>query len=139
MSLSIFALRLKPGEDLKDSLEKFTQTYQIQAGFILTTVGSLQRAGIRFAGNSAPTNLDGDFEIVSLVGTLSPNGLHLHISIADRNGTVTGGHLSSGSIIRTTAEIVIGESHTHRFLRETDEQTGYLELKVIDLQTLSGG
>jgi predicted DNA-binding protein with PD1-like motif len=130
MSLSVFALRLKPGEDLKDSLGKFTQTHQIQAGFILTAVGSLRRAALRFAGNPSPSFLEGDFEIVSLVGTLSPNGVHLHISIADSQGTVTGGHLNSGSIIRTTAEIVIGESHTHRFLRQADGQTGYLELHI---------
>ena len=31
-------------------------------------------------------------EIVSLVGTLSDNDCHLHISLSNKNGNVIGGH-----------------------------------------------
>jgi len=40
--MKIFALRLKPEEDLKKSLKNFVVTNNIQAGFILTAVGSLK-------------------------------------------------------------------------------------------------
>ena len=129
-TMQVFALRLKPEADLRDSLRDFIQTRNIQAGFILTTVGSLKQAAIRFAGKSENQIFVGDLEIVSLVGTLSQDGVHLHISIADSAGKTIGGHLSQGTIVRTTAEIVIGESTAHRFSRVVDEETGYKELQV---------
>ncbi len=81
--MDVKALRLMPNADLKDSLWEFTNANEIWAGFILTTVGSLKRAAIRFAGKSTEQIFEGEFEIVSLVGTLSLDGLHLHISISD--------------------------------------------------------
>lgn len=128
--MDVFAVRLKPGMDLKDSLWEFTQANHIQAGFILTTVGSLSQATLRMAGQSNTQIFQGKFEIVSLVGTLSTDGVHLHIAISDSEGRVIGGHLTSGSVIRTTAEVVIGESRKHRFSRTLDEQTGYQELLI---------
>jgi predicted DNA-binding protein with PD1-like motif len=128
--MQVFALRLKPEADLRDSLRDFIQTHTIQAGFILTTVGSLKQAAIRFAGKSEHQIFVGDLEIVSLVGTLSQDGVHLHISIADSAGKTIGGHLNQGTIVRTTAEIVIGESTAHRFSRVVDSKTGYKELQV---------
>jgi predicted DNA-binding protein with PD1-like motif len=119
--------------DLKESLWEFVKANNIQAGFILTTVGSLQRASLRFARQSTSKVFDGRFEIVALVGTLSLDGVHLHLSISDSEGKTIGGHLMHGSLIYTTAEIVIGESFTHRFSRTLDEGTGYQELQVESL------
>ncbi|MCY7324455.1 MAG: DUF296 domain-containing protein, partial [Phormidesmis sp. CAN_BIN36] len=70
------------------------------------------------------------FEILSLNGTLSVNGLHLHIAIADSVGNTIGGHLDNDSIIYTTAEIAIGASEDLIFLRSPDPQTGFLELEI---------
>ncbi|WP_374882489.1 PPC domain-containing DNA-binding protein [Microseira sp. BLCC-F43] len=131
MIMKIFALRLKPEQDLKKNLKNFVATNKIQAGFILTAVGSLAQATIRFANQNESQVLSGKFEIVSLVGTVSINGIHLHISISDSEGITRGGHLDDGCLIYTTAEIVIGENETLTFLRELDEQTGYQELEII--------
>ncbi len=125
------ALRLKPDQDLKESLKTFVTSNNIESGFILTTVGSLKQATIRFANQSHSKVLNEKFEIVSLVGTLSTSGIHLHISIADQEGKTVGGHLDSGCIIYTTAEIVIGISPEFTFIRTTDEQTGFKELQII--------
>lgn len=73
---------------------------------------------------------NGPFEIVSLVGTLSIHGIHVHISISDESGQTFGGHLLSGNLIHTTAEILLMESLDHEFFREFDTQTGYEELKI---------
>jgi predicted DNA-binding protein with PD1-like motif len=132
--MKVFALRLKPDMDLKESLWEFTQSNHIQAGFILTTVGSLKQASLRFAGQSANQVFVRKFEIVSLVGTLCPTGVHLHLSISDAEGKTMGGHLTSGSLINTTAEIVIGDSQNHRFSRVFDEQTGYQELQIEEMK-----
>jgi predicted DNA-binding protein with PD1-like motif len=128
--MKIFALRLKPNQDLKDTLKNFVTSNNIEAGFILTTVGSLKQATLRFANQNDSKVLQDKFEIVSLVGTLSTHGIHLHISISDKDGKTIGGHLEKGCLIYTTAEIVIGVSEDFIFLRTVDENTGYKELEI---------
>lgn len=128
--MKVFALRLCPGQDLRKELERFTKERGLSAGFIITTVGSLQKASLRLADKSEATSFDGKFEIVSLVGTLAQDGVHLHISISDGTGRTVGGHLVEGCEIYTTAEIVIGEASGMLFSRETDKATGYKELTI---------
>ncbi len=135
--MKTFALRLKPNQDLKESLKKFVALNNIQSGFILTTVGSLKQARIRFADQNNSKAFNGKFEILSLVGTLSTSGVHLHIAISDTDGRTIGGHLDNGCIIYTTAEIVIGASEDFIFIRTVEEQTGFKELEIIPNSTQS--
>src|SRR5258706_6287807 len=74
----IHALRLKPGQDLKKELTEFVKRENIEAGWIITCVGSLTQTNLRFANQPEGIKSNGHFEIVSLVGTLSVNGSHLH-------------------------------------------------------------
>ena len=132
--MHIHTFRLKPGCDLKTEIERFVTDKQIKAGFIITCVAGLEQATMRMAG-AAPGREDirtfsGDFEVTSLVGTVSVNGVHLHISISDSEGHAFGGHLKEGTIVHPTAEIVIGEDTTAIYTREHDEETGFAELKV---------
>jgi hypothetical protein len=69
-------------------------------------------------------------EIVSLTGTLCLEGLHVHISLARRDGSCIGGHLAQGCIVNTTAELVIGELPRVEFRRPLDSAIGYHELSV---------
>jgi predicted DNA-binding protein with PD1-like motif/predicted NAD-dependent protein-ADP-ribosyltransferase YbiA (DUF1768 family) len=126
----IHILRLKPREDLRGALEQFTRAHKLQAGYIVTCVGSLDGAKLRLADQKNSTSFPGKFEIVSLVGTLSPDGPHLHISLSDETGKMIGGHLVEGCTIRTTAEIVIGEATDLKFSRPLDAETGFNELRV---------
>jgi predicted DNA-binding protein with PD1-like motif len=126
----IFALRLQPGADLKRGLVDFVAEQNIKAGYIITAVGSLTTCSLRYAGQSGGISIHDKFEILSLSGTLSVHGLHLHISLADGSGKTIGGHLLDGNIIYTTAEIVIGEANHLLFTRAADAETGYSELVV---------
>lgn len=125
-----FVLRLKPGADLRRSLDRFARKHRLRAAYVGTCVGSLRCAAIRFADKPKAGIIEGPFEIVSLVGTLSTRGLHLHISVSDGKGKTIGGHLGEGSIVHTTAEIVIVSVSGVRFAREPDPTTGYRELVV---------
>ena len=129
-SLKTYALRLKPGDDLRQQLTAFVQHQHIAAGTMLTCVGSLTVATLRLANQDGPTVYQGPFEIVSLVGTLSTNGSHLHLAVSDRTGRTIGGHLLDGCWVYTTAEIVLGELPQLAFRRETDATFGYPELVV---------
>jgi uncharacterized protein len=133
-AMKTFAIRLKPEQDLRKELETFTQEKDIKAGFIVTAIGSLKQASIRFANQNRATTLQDKFEILSLNGTLAKTGIHLHIVIADCQGKTIGGHLETGCIIYTTAEIVIGVSEELTFTRTVDEQTGYKELEILPIQ-----
>lgn len=122
--------RLKPGMDLKKSIQNYVNEHQIQAGWIVTCVGSVKRYELRFANQPNTSKDSGHFEIVSLTGTVSKNGSHLHMSISDSTGKTMGGHLSEGNIIYTTAEIVIQSDDSLVFKREKDGSTPWEELQI---------
>lgn len=44
--MQIFAIRLKPNDDLKANLGHFVKQHQIEAGFMITAVGSLKPSQI---------------------------------------------------------------------------------------------
>jgi uncharacterized protein len=128
--MKTFALRLKPGQDLKNALVAFAKTEGLHAGIVLTCVGSLQKAAMRMAGLDKIQTWEEKLEIVSLVGTLSAEGVHLHLALADNQGRVFGGHLVEGCEIYTTAEIALGDLSQYKFLRVVDPATGYKELEI---------
>jgi hypothetical protein len=128
--MKVVPLRLQPGADLRRAMEAWIAEQQEQAGCVISAVGSLSVAQLRLAGATEEMAIHGDLEILSLSGTLSPDGVHLHIAIADRSGAVIGGHLCVGSLVRTTAELVIGLLPEWRFSRELDPATGYPELRI---------
>eukprot|EP01116_Phalansterium_solitarium_P007351 TRINITY_DN19991_c0_g1_i1.p2 TRINITY_DN19991_c0_g1~~TRINITY_DN19991_c0_g1_i1.p2 ORF type:complete len:142 (-),score=24.31 TRINITY_DN19991_c0_g1_i1:65-490(-) len=113
--MNVFVTRLRPGDDVLKTLDDFIRARQIKAGFILTAVGSLTKATLRYANNSAATEHNGHFEIVSLVGTISLNQHHLHMSISDGNGVTVGGHLLGANTVYTTLELVIGDAAGYQF------------------------
>ena len=63
--MKVFALRLKPNQDLKESLKNFVVEHDIKAGFVLTAIGSLKQATLRFANQNISTVLTDKFEIIS--------------------------------------------------------------------------
>lgn len=128
--MDIKVLRLTPQQDLKTELDTFACRFSLEAACIVTCVGSLSKAVLRFAGQSEASVREGKFEIVSLTGTLSQHGSHYHICLADSTGQTLGGHLLRGCQIYTTAEIVLSILPRLSFRRELDETTGYRELVV---------
>jgi predicted DNA-binding protein with PD1-like motif len=130
MSIKTHPLRLKPGADLKKELERYVKTNGIKAGWIATCAGSLTQYNIRFANQPEGSSGTGHFEIVSLTGTVSANGLHIHISISDSTGKTIGGHLLENNIVYTTAEIVLQEDDAFEFTREKDGTTPWEELQI---------
>lgn len=125
-----YAFRLKPGQDLKKEILQYVNDKQIKAGWISTCVGSLTHYNIRFANQPEGRSASGHFEIVSLTGTVSVNGSHLHTSVSDSTGRTIGGHLLDSNLVYTTAEIVILSSDDLVFKRENDGSTEWEELQV---------
>lgn len=124
-------LRLHPGQDLRAALEAALGGQAAGAAFVLQGIGSLSVAQLRLAGAEQATELRGELEILTLAGSLAPDGAHLHISISDAQGQVLGGHVAAGCIVRTTAEILLAVLPDHEFSRELDAAgSGFRELVV---------
>ena len=121
--------RFTKGMDLKEEIEKYSINNNI-SGVLISSVGCLNKLVIRLADGESILKKDGNFEIVSITGTLSPNGVHIHISVSDEFGNTIGGHLKNGCIVNTTAEICLIIFDNIKFGRKFDETTGYDELVV---------
>eukprot|EP01029_Cantina_marsupialis_P020474 TRINITY_DN479_c0_g4_i1.p1 TRINITY_DN479_c0_g4~~TRINITY_DN479_c0_g4_i1.p1 ORF type:complete len:159 (+),score=29.58 TRINITY_DN479_c0_g4_i1:77-553(+) len=125
-----WAFRLLPGQDLFTEIENITEKCNIEAGFIISCVGSLSKASIRFGGKKKSTKIKGELEVISLSGTISTEGSHMHICVSDGEGKSIGGHVTKGCIVRTTMEVIVGSMLGATFERETCVISGYDELAV---------
>lgn len=98
----------------------------------MSGVGSLAYLRLRLAGRDFYSEYEGPFEIVSIKGTISIHGSHLHLSASDGEGRTLGGHLESGCMIYTTAEIVLAAFDNMIYRREFAEDSGYEELVIYE-------
>ena len=100
-------LHLNPGSDLRQTLQQLAQAEQAP-GFVLGVVGNLSQAAFQCPGQGEPTVLSGELEIITLNGTLAPEGVHLHLSVSDGACQVWGGHLEPGSRVLGGADLLVG-------------------------------
>ena len=128
--MKIHTKRLLPEQDLKKEILQLCEQSNITAGCIISSVGSLQTFSLRLADSNQTLTRDERVEIISLNGTVSKNGLHLHMSIAKANGAVFGGHLLEGNLIYTTCELIVLETNEFNFNRDIDPATTFKELIV---------
>lgn len=128
--MSYLPIRLEPGADLRRALEQKAGELPNQSAFVVAGIGSLSSISIRLAAAEQETRLSGPFELISLSGTLSANGAHLHMVIASESGQVMGGHVGYGNLIRTTAELLLVTLESWSLSRTHDAVTGYQELQV---------
>ena len=99
-------LKLLPGSDLRQSVERISRE-ENASGFVLGVVGNLEKASFQCPGKSSPSLLEGNLEIITLNGTFSPEGVHLHLSLSDGDCQVWGGHLEPGTLINKEADILL--------------------------------
>ena len=125
-------LKLAPGSDLRLSLEELAQRDGI-SGFVLGVVGNLTKASFQCPGQAEPTVLEGDLEVITLNGTFSPEGVHLHLSLSDGACQVWGGHLEPGTIVQKGVDLLIGvlEQREGRPARQTAEAAPRIEIAVL--------
>ncbi len=132
--MKMLAIRLHEGENLKESIEAFVQSRKLSSATIISAVGSLNNVRMRMAGAQPDKqdvrDLPGPFEIVSLIGNLGQNRVHLHIAISDKEGVVLGGHLKEQSVVHTTVELVIATEDGLVFGEAPDAATGFGELDI---------
>ncbi len=126
----MYIVRLTGGMDLKKEIVNFCENNNIKSGIIAACVGCCYEVRFRLAGGKYFYYKKDDYEIVSMTGIIAENGVHIHVSFADRFGKVIGGHLADGCLVNSTAEVAIMEVNDYKLTREMDEDTGYKELVV---------
>lgn len=127
-------IRLNPGDDIRAGIEAAVRGADCRAAFVVSGIGSLSAAGLRFAGADQPLRFTGDIEILSLAGSIAFDGAHssshLHMALSTASGEVFGGHVAPGCTVRTTAEVLLALLPDWQFSRAPDAVTGYQELVV---------
>ena len=125
-------LKLAPGSDLRLRLEELAQRDGI-SGFVLGVVGNLTKASFQCPGQAEPTVLEGELEVITLNGTFSPEGVHLHLSLSDGACQVWGGHLEPGTIVQKGVDLLIGvlEQREGRPARQTAAAAPRIEIAVL--------
>ena len=134
--------RLPPSSSIFPSLVTLSQVllsrHRGTAAYVATACGSCHTVTLRLANatsenpNEVKVFPPGQrFEIVSLTGTVTADGAHLHMSISDAEGRTWGGHLVAATVF-TTLELAVGvlplaECEAGRTF---DERTGFKELYV---------
>jgi len=133
--MRMVATLLRPGDDLREAIEKFVAEQKISAGTIISCVAALSHARLRMAGTARDVQdikeFEGKFEVVSLAGNVGQNRTHLHMAISDKDGNVYGGHVKTGgNIIAITAELVIAVEDRLRFSEKHDPSVGWDNLVI---------
>jgi len=122
--------RLLPGDDVYDKIHQICISNHLEAGFVVCAVGSLKHLRMRLADSITIIDIEANYELLNMSGTLSEQGIHLHITVADEQGHVLGGHLLPGCQVKTTMELIINRIADVKFEREFDQITGYRELVI---------
>lgn len=126
---SKFFVRIDRGEEIVGSLKQLAAQQKITLASVsaLGAVGSFTVGVYKVEEKKYYSNsFEGDFEIVSLTGTVTTMDgeayTHLHMSAADSNGVVFGGHLNT-AVVSATCEMVV-DTANGRVDRRHDEATG---------------
>lgn len=105
--------RINKGEEILQSIQEIALKEDIKLANLNAlgavgefTVGVLKTKEKKYYSN----NFSGDYEIVSLTGTINTMNnefyCHLHMSVGDADGKVFGGHLNR-AVVSATCELII--------------------------------
>jgi uncharacterized protein len=121
--------RLDHGADIIGQISCFAEDESIETG-VFSVIGALNRAELSYYDQISlqysSILIEEPVELVSCSGNISLKGdqsfIHAHAVLADRNGNVRGGHLSSGTIF--AAELHCRELLGSPMKRDHDSITG---------------
>jgi predicted DNA-binding protein with PD1-like motif len=108
-------IRVDPGEDLLDALQRAVAEQGVQNGAFVSGAGSIRRYHFHVVSSTdlPPDNAfvegDGAFDIVAITGFVLGGRVHAHITITDDTSTL-GGHLEPGCEVLTFAMVALAET-----------------------------
>jgi predicted DNA-binding protein with PD1-like motif len=125
--------RVKPGQELLNSISRYCQENRVSSGVIIGIIGSVENAKLNFLkalpGKYDSVDYTGPLEIVCAQGSVAVKDdtliIHIHIQLSGQE-ICSGGHLATATIF-STAEVTLGELD-YQLRRQTDSYTGLNEL-----------
>jgi uncharacterized protein len=125
-----FVIRLQKGEKVLETINSFLEEKQIRGGFI-QGIGAVSSAEVGYYEMEKKQYLwesyNEDMEVISLMGSITELGPHLHIVLSDKQFKLHGGHLKEATVA-ATLEIFLTEMKKIR--RKEDTNSG---LKLMEL------
>lgn len=133
MFKKIHVFRVKPNQELLDSISHYCRENRISSGIIIGIIGSIKNAKLSFLkalpGKYDSVDYNGPLEIVSAQGSIAIKDdlpiIHIHIQLSGQD-VCSGGHLA-GATVFSTAEVTLGELD-YQLRRQIDSYTGLNEL-----------
>lgn len=126
----ILVCGLPHGEDLLAAIETAATKADVHSG-VFFLIGALDEARFGFyseEGRFEPIDIRRRLEITSCIGNLADEDgrlvIHAHVTVADAEGRVYGGHVLTGCRIYTRAELMIFETEGVMLKRKYDEASG---------------
>ena len=110
----MWGLRLDPGEDLLEGLQRAASELGVRDGAFLGGIGSLTSYHVHVVSSTdlPPTNAfmkgEGPFDILVLTGHVMGGRVHAHLTFSDTEQAM-GGHLEPGSHVLTFAIVTLAE------------------------------
>jgi predicted DNA-binding protein with PD1-like motif len=115
MNLSrIHILRVDPGEDVLESIQRFLQEANVRQAVVLGGYGTLAAYHLHWVThNRIPTDNafgrgEGGIEILSMNGLVVDGEPHIHVTLSTRDGAF-GGHLEPGCTAYVLCEVFFAE------------------------------
>ena len=127
-------VKLDDGEDVFDSLDKVIEKYGIDSALILSGIGMLRDFEIGYYnGEKYIKELFVDpMELLSMHGSIASgkeNRIHIHVSLANREHKVFGGHLMRAKVC-VLNEIVLFKVNDVVLTRKLNKKSGLMELAI---------
>ncbi len=121
--------RLDYGSDISESIASFCSSKKIGSAAVFF-IGAVKKATVGFYDQKTKKykkeTINKPMEIVSGIGNISLKDgrhfLHAHVTLSDKKGVVTGGHLFSPTVVFACEAVVI--KNGKKLVRTYDEKTG---------------
>ncbi|MFA5779987.1 MAG: PPC domain-containing DNA-binding protein [Elusimicrobiota bacterium] len=121
--------KLNYGEDITQAITKECCRKKIKSAFVFF-IGAVQKATIGYYNQKAKKykkiSINKPMEIVSGIGNISVKEgkqfLHAHVSLSDKNGKLSGGHLFSPTIVFACEVFIL--KNNKNIIRKFDKKTG---------------
>ena len=137
---NISLIRILPGSDVVESIGGVCKKEGIDAGIVVSCLGTLQKASLLFvvpsrdkggAKYGEPLKLEGPLEFLGAQGTVGREQdgeifVHLHGLVSDKYGVVHGGHLVKGECpVLITCEVAVIRAEGVSLVRRMDAEIGW--------------
>jgi len=129
----VHVFRVKPKQELLNSIVGYCREHGIKSGIIVGIIGSVEKAKLNYLmelpGKYEGIDYPGPLEVVCAQGSVALKEdeliVHIHIQLSEQKAC-HGGHLAEATIF-STAEVVIAELD-YQLKRYSDSYTGLNEL-----------